>query len=150
MLFEEPMPAIDPTTPIGKVRLRIADWQDIPILPDSVIQSTLDDNSGNVYRAASICAQYILGILSSKTHKRLSQLETWSGEQFSNYLKFLQTTILNPHLAPIAPIPYSGVANDSDGDLQRFIEDWKNGYKAGAVVISPQTPGGVTEYEYGI
>ncbi len=141
---------IDPTTPIGKVRLRIADWQDIPLLPDSVIQSALDDNNNNVYRAASICAQYILGILSSKTHKRLNQLETWSGEQFSNYLKFLQMTVLNPHLTPIAPIPYSGVADDSEGDLKRFIEDWKAGYNCGSYVIPPQGPGAVIEYEYGI
>lgn len=138
---------IDPTTNVGKVRLRIGDWSDLPILPDTVITQALTDNNNNVYRAASLCAQYILATLSFKTHSRLDKLETWGSEAFNNYVKFLQTTVLNPTLSEIAPIPYSGSADD-DGQIKRFIQDWKAGYITGSVVIPPQTPGSVIEYEY--
>jgi hypothetical protein len=37
------MTVLDPTTSLGKIRLRIGDWHDLVILPDSVIQSALDD-----------------------------------------------------------------------------------------------------------
>jgi hypothetical protein len=139
--------ALDPTTNLGKVRLKIGDYSDLPILPDVVITSALADNDNNVNRTASLCAQYILGTLTSKTHKRLSQLETWSGEQFNNYVKFLQLTVLNPHLTTVAPIPYSGTGTE-DHSIQEFIESWKEGYLPGAVVIPPQAGGGVIEYDF--
>lgn len=121
------MAVIDPTTPVGKVRLRIGDFQDIPFLPDTVIQATLDEFSGNVPRAASQCAQYILAMLTSRTHRKLAQLETWSGEHFKNYVEFIKTTILNPHLMTLTPVPYTGMA-DEVHPLIQFIEDWNEGY----------------------
>lgn len=139
--------ALDPTTNLGKVRLKIGDWTDLPILPDSVITSVLADNDNNVNRASSLCAQYILGALTSRTHKRLAQLETWSGEQFSNYVKFLQMTVLNPHLTHVAPVPYSGSGTE-DHPIQTFIEDWKEGYLPGSEVIPPQQGGEVIEYSF--
>lgn len=119
--------AIDPTTPLGKVRLRIGDWSDLPILPDSVITAALADCQDNIPRASALCAQYILATLTSKTHKKLAQLETWSGEQFSNYVKFLQMTVLNPHMMAIAPIPYVG-DRDKIHPIQEFLESWPEGY----------------------
>ena len=50
------MPLIDPTTNLGKVRLRCGDFSDVPFLPDSVYEATLADTNNNVVRAAGICA----------------------------------------------------------------------------------------------
>lgn len=120
------MTTIDPTTPLGKIRLRIGDWQSLPILPDSVIQSTIDDCQGNVPRAASLCAQYVLGTLTAKTHRKLANIEVWTNEQFDNYVKFIKLTILNPHNMSIAPIPYSG--STQDHPLIVFTADWNAAY----------------------
>lgn len=117
------MPVIDPTTPLGKVRLRTGDWQDLPILPDAVIENALLDCQNSVPRASALCAQYILATLTAKTHKKLSQIETWSGEQFNNYVKFLQMTVLNPHMMTTAPIPYAG-GTDETHPLIQFMKDW--------------------------
>lgn len=136
--------ALDPSTNLGKVRLKIGDYSDLPILPDAVINQTLADNGNNVNRASGLCAQYILGALTARTHKRLSQLETWSGEQFTNYVKFLQMTVLNPNLSTVAPVPYSG-SGCEDHAIQDFIQDWQDGYLPGSVVIPPQGPGRVIE-----
>lgn len=121
------MPIIDPSTSIGKIRLRIGDWGDLPLLPDSVIQSALDDNQGNVPRAAALCAQYVLATLTAKTHRKLAQIETWGNEQFDNYVKFIKTTILNPHLASVAPIPYGG-GTDTEHPLIKFTREWNEQY----------------------
>ena len=117
---------LDPATPLGKIRLRIGDWQSLPILPDSVIQGALDDCQGNVPRAASLCAQYVLGTLTAKTHRKLAQIEVWGSEQFDNYVKFIKLTILNPHNMSIAPIPYSG--STQDHPLIVFTADWNAAY----------------------
>ena len=120
------MTTVDPATPLGKIRLRIGDWQSLPILPDSVILSALDDCQGNVPRAASLCAQYVLGTLTAKTHRKLANIETWSNEQFDNYVRFIKLTILNPHNMSIAPIPYSG--STQDHPLIVFTADWNAAY----------------------
>lgn len=138
--------ALDPTTPIGKVRLRIGDWSDLPILPDAVIASALEDCQNNVVRAASLSAQYVLATLTAKTHKKLSQIEVWSSEQFDNYVKFLKLTVLNPHLASVAPVPYVG-ERDLEHPLQTFMDEWKAGYSPGTVVIPKQTGSVTVEYE---
>lgn len=57
------MAVIDPSTNIGKLRLRLADWRDIQWLPDAVYQQTLDDTSNNLTASTRILAQYILAIL---------------------------------------------------------------------------------------
>lgn len=116
----------DPTTAVGKIRLRTGDWRDIPILPDSVIEQTLLDCDNNIPRAASQYAQYILATLSFKVHRKLTgQLEVWAGEQFDNYVKFLKMTILNPNLMEIAPVPYD---NTGCNPLIEFVEEWNTAY----------------------
>lgn len=119
---------IDPQTPIGKIRLRIGDWRDLPILPDVVIQGALDECDGNIPRAASLSAQYILGTLSAKTHRKLANIEVWGNEQFDNYVKFLKMTILNPHLMTISPLPY---ANTDTHPLIEFTKEWNSVYCGG-------------------
>lgn len=118
---------IDPTSVIGKVRLRIADWSDIPLLPDEVIESAIEECSGSIPRAAALCANYILGILSAKTHKRLSQLEVWGAEHFENYVKFLKLTILNPARMDMAPMPYSAALED-EHPMIKFTREWNEAY----------------------
>lgn len=117
---------IDPATPVGKIRLRVGDWADLPILPDSVIESALDDCNGNTPRAAALCAQYILGTLTSKTHRKLANIEVWSNEQFSNYVSFIKMTIFNPHNMSLAPIPYTGAVTKHP--LSVFTADWNAAY----------------------
>ena len=120
------MPVLDPSTPVGKIRLRCGDWQDLVILPDAVIEQALLDCDNNLPRASSLCAQYILAILTHKTHRKLTgQLEVWGGEEFDNYVKFLKITILNPNLMQLAPVPYD---NSSVNPLIAFVEDWNSAY----------------------
>jgi len=123
------MTVIDPSTPLGKVRLRVGDWSDLPILPDTVINSALEDCQGNVPRTAALCAQYILATLTAKVHRKLPTIETWSNERFNNYVEFIKTTILNPHLMPVSPIPYVNV--DDTHPLIAFVDDWNNQYCTG-------------------
>lgn len=117
---------IDPTTPIGKIRLRVGDWQALPILPDSVIQSALEDCNNNVPRAAALAAQYILATLTAKTHRKLANLEVWSNEQFENYVQFIKLTILNPHNMSIAPVPYATV--EKENPLVTFTQEWNKAF----------------------
>lgn len=124
------MPVIDPSTNLGKVRLRCGDWADLPLLPNEVIESALSESNNSVPKAASLCAQYILAMLTSRTHRKLAQLETWGNEQFENYVKFIQMTILNPNLAAIAPIPYAG-GTDTEHPLIQFQKDWAANYQGG-------------------
>jgi hypothetical protein len=125
------MPVPDPSTPIGKVRYRIGDIGQIPILDDAVIQGALDDANGNIPRASSQSAQYILATLSFKTHRKLQGLETWGDQQFANYLKFLNATILNPNLMSVAPIPYDNTGEENP--LMKFVEDWNKAYSCGCI-----------------
>jgi hypothetical protein len=119
---------IDPTTPVGKIRLRVGDWLDLPILSDAVIESALAECNDSIPRAAALCANYILAILTHKTHKKMAQLETWSDQQFDNYVKFIRMTINNPHHMGISPIPYN---NTGDGHpIIDFIEEWNSEYSS--------------------
>lgn len=125
--------ALDPSTPVGKVRLRIGDWSDLQLLPDVVITSALDDCAQSIPRASQLCSQYILATLTAKTHKKLANVEMWSSEQFANYVQFLKLTILNPAFMAVAPIPYVGAAQVHP--LIAFQQDWKAGYLPGAQVV---------------
>ena len=129
------MTVIDPTTSIGKIRLRTGDWADLTILPDTVLQSALTECDENVPRAAALCAQYILATLTAKTHRKFAQLETWSNEQFENYVRFLKLTVLNPNMMTISPIPYSGMDED-DHPLVKFVEEWNESYCPGYIDLS--------------
>ena len=117
---------VDPTTSVGKIRLRIGDWADLPILPDAVIAEALIDCDANVPRAASLCAQYILGTLTTKTHRKLANIEVWSNEQFDNYVKFIKLTILNPHTMSLSPVPYT--ASMTVNPMTTFASDWNAAY----------------------
>lgn len=121
------MTIIDPSTPLGKIRLRVGDWQSLPILPDSVILSALEDCQDNIPRASSLCAQYVLATLTHCTHRKLANLEVWGSEKFDNYVRFIKLTILNPHNMSIAPVPYSG-STEEEHPLIEFTNEWNKTY----------------------
>jgi len=124
------MANIDPTTSIGKLRLRCGDFMDIPIMPDSVYQSALDDNDGNLPRASILMAQYILASLTCQVRQKLAQVEVYGDQWYSQYLSFIKATLLNPNFMQIAPIPY-GAGITVTHPLQQFQEDWNNNYSGG-------------------
>lgn len=123
--------ALDPTTNIGKLRLRVADYSDLPYFPDAVYQSVLDDNDDNLPRSAITMATYILGMLSGKVHRKLGlQLEVWGAEAFANYKQFLLLTVKDPAFMTMAPIPY-GASGTTVDPLLQFMNDWNKNYTQG-------------------
>lgn len=122
---------IDPASAVGKIRLRIGDFSDLPILPDLVIESALTDSDNNIPRAAALCAQYILGTLTAKTHRKLSNLEVWGSEHFEQYVKFLKLTILNPNLMASSPVPYTGMAEE-EHPIIKFQRMWNEDFAGSA------------------
>lgn len=120
---------IDPSTNLGKVRLRIADVSDIPYLADSVIMTTLSDCDENLNTAAKICAMYILGMLSHKTHRKLAQLEVWGAEAFKAYKEFLILAYTNPAFMDFSPVPYSNIEEFSP--ILDFQANWNKGFYEG-------------------
>ena len=124
------MTTIDPTTNLGKLRLRVADFSDIPYLPDSVYNQTLVDTNNNLAESAKICAMYILGTLAFKTHRKMGlQLEIFSGEAFEHYKEFLLLTVSNPAFMSYAPLAQSSTTDSNI--LADFVSDWNRGYYAG-------------------
>lgn len=121
------MALIDPRSNVGRVRLRCADTGDLPFLSDDVIEVAIEDCSGNIPRAAALCAQYILGALTAKTRKRLNQIEVYGNEYFENYVKFLKLTILNPARMDMAPMPYSAALED-EHPMIKFTREWNEAY----------------------
>jgi len=124
---------LDPTTPIGRVRLRVADYSDLPLLPDEVYQATLDELNGSLVKASVRIASYILGMLTSQTHQKLSQIEVFGAEWYSNYKDFLRTTILNPNFMDMTPMPFVAQVTDQLGHvvdlpLVQFQKDWNNNF----------------------
>lgn len=118
---------IDPTSNIGKLRLRCGDYNEIGIMPDSVYQSVLDDNENNLNASARVMAMYILGALSKDSHRKLVQIEVWGKEAFDSYKEFLMLTFKDPAFMNLAPIPYSGGLTE-DHPLIQFATDWNNNH----------------------
>ena len=119
---------IDPTTDIGKLRLRTADLSDIPFLPDSVYTQTLVDSNGSLPIAAKTCAMYILGQLAFKTDRKMGlQLQVWGSQAYAQYEKFLILTATNPNFFDISPIPVN-VQGTSLHPLMQFQKDWNANY----------------------
>jgi hypothetical protein len=121
---------IDPSSPIGKVRLRCADYSDLPLFPDNVYQSVLTDVNGSIPQAAKRMAGYILGSLACQTHQKLAQMEIWGDGWFNNYRVFLEKTILNPNMMELGPIPF-GAGVDCEHPLIQFQEDFNNNWASG-------------------
>lgn len=119
--------AIDFASDIGRVRLRVADVSDLPILPDQVYSQVISDNGGNLPRAAKDIACMILGILSFKGHRKLAQMEVWNN-QFEQYKEFLILTTKDPAFMNISPIPYGSGSEEQVHPLIQFQQDWNKNY----------------------
>jgi hypothetical protein len=129
------MAILDPTTSIGKMRLRVGDFSDLPLMPDSVYKSALSDCGNSIPKASVLVAQYILGMLTAQTHQKLAQIEVFGAEWFQNYLAFVKATIANPNYMDIAPMPYVAQVKNEFGEttelpLVQFQKDWNANYVA--------------------
>lgn len=125
------MTTIDPTSPVGKIRLMISDWSDIPVLPDVVIQSALTNSSNNIPQAAKQCALYILGILSMKTDRQMGlQLVVKGSQAFTAYKEFLMLITTNPAFMSYSPIPYSATSGELSPIVQ-FQQSWVRNFPRG-------------------
>ena len=124
---ENNMPAIDPSTPIGKLRLRLADWRDIQILPDSVYQQTLTDCNNNMAKATATLAQYILAVLAQATRSKIGIIESYDGDAFTQYRQFIIDTISNPAIMTLSPIAFVTGAEE-ENPLTQFRDLWNAGY----------------------
>lgn len=87
---------LDLTDPIARVRLAVADWQDIPILPDETYEYLLTKNSNNEPATIKEAAYIILGTLSFGTRQRLDRVEVYGNMSFDQYMKFIKEVIKNP------------------------------------------------------
>lgn len=127
---------LDPTSNIGKMRLRVGDYSDMPIMPDEVYLSALADCNNYLPRASVLVAQYILAALTGQTQQKLAQIEVYGNQWFQNYLAFVKATILNPHLMPYVPLPYVPLLTDQYGNkvdlpLVEFQKDWNANFASG-------------------
>lgn len=130
------MTTLDPSTDVGRLRLRCGDYFDIPLFPDSVYEQTITDCNGYLPRAATLMCQYILGMLTQRVHKKLSQIEIFGTDYFNSYLAFVKATILNPAYMDISPLPYTPPIMDAWGNLLQqpiiqFQIDWNQNYAYG-------------------
>lgn len=118
--------AIDYSTDIGRVRLRVADISDLPYLPDSVYSQYITDASGNLPQAAKNIACVILGLLSFKTHRKLAQIEVFGSDAFKQYREFLLLTTRDPNFMQISPIAIG--PGTTVHPLIQFQQDWNKNY----------------------
>lgn len=130
------MTILDPTTNIGKMRLRVGDYSDFPLMPDEVYTSALTDCQGSLPRASVLVANYILASLTGQTHQKLAQVEVYGAEWFNNYLTFLKMTISNPANMLYTPLPYTPLTYDCHGNviavpLIQFSKDWNRNFAYG-------------------
>lgn len=126
------MTVIDPTTNLGRLRLRCADFSSIPYLPDSVYLQTLVDQGNDLPRTAKICATYILGMLAFKTHRKMGlQLEVWGREAFESYKEYLLMLVSNPAFMDVSPIAAVSLVSGQRNVLADFVSDWNQNYYYG-------------------
>lgn len=123
------MTTIDPTTDIGRLRLRVADFQDIPMMPDIVYTQTLIDTNGSLPLAAKTIAMYILGSLTSRTHRKLATIEVFGSDYYKQYRDFLILTQTNPNFMDLSPVPID-MSGDTLHPLIQFQQDWNLNYAA--------------------
>lgn len=112
-----------------KIRLRVGDYNDPVLLPNSVYTATLADNNNNVNKCVPIIATYILALFAQKSHSKLSYIEVWGSEVYNNYKDWLLKVVLNPMLNQASPVPYTGATSTTTKNpLIAFVEDWENSY----------------------
>ena len=132
------MAVIDLTTPIGRIRMAIGDFLDVPYLTDTQYQDMLDSNNQSENAVIQISAGYILMMLSFNTRCRLDRIETYGNQAFENYLKALKETIRNPAYGTVVPYIYAAGV---------YVEDVLSN-QADAEVVQRRLPIGGEHGEY--
>ncbi len=123
---------IDYSTPEGKLRMRLGDTSDIPIIPSSVYTSVYADNDNDLMRSVIAIGSMILGQLSFRTDRRMGlQLQVWGSQAFSNYRDFLLLTVTNPAFMSFSPIALQSLTSDNRNVLSEFVKDWNNNFYSG-------------------
>lgn len=118
--------ALDPTTPIGKVRLRCGDYNEsLPMFPDSVYQATLDDSNGSINRASRTMCYYILALMTQSSNVTLGVLSLYDADTAKAYMQYLNMVIKDSTFNGLCPIPYFGGA-DTPNPVVEFDETWTN------------------------
>lgn len=141
------MTILDPSSPIGKMRLRVGDYSDMPLMPDEVYASALTDCNNHLPRASVLVAQYILASLTGQTRQSLAQVEVFGNEWFANYMAFVKLTISNPNNMTVVPMPYTPLTYDEYGNqvevpLIQFQRDWNASFLAGRSDLDIRYSGG--------
>lgn len=121
------MTVIDPTTNLGRVRLAVGDWRDVPILPDSVINQVLADSGNNLRTAIRTCGSYILATLAFDGQAKMGIIETYGNHVFKQYQEYLYMVVKDANMNGICPIPYSSSGTTLHPILQ-FEQDFYNSY----------------------
>ncbi len=129
------MAVIDISTDLGKLRYRLGDFLDLPILPDSVYTQTLTDTknadgTNNLRAATTLCGNYILASLSFSSHQKMAVIEIYGNQTFDQYKQYLMMVVTNPAFNSISPIPYSASTGEVVPVL-RFQEDFAKNYASG-------------------
>lgn len=117
---------LDPTSNIGKVRLRVGDYQDPPMqfFPDSVYTSALEDNNQNIARASKAVACFILAQMCQQGNIVLGPLSLYDADMAKSYQVYLNMIIKDSSFSGFAPIPYFGGA-----DTPNPVVEWNNTWK---------------------
>lgn len=124
------MTTIDPSTNLGRLRLRLSDWNDIVILPDSVYNQTLIDTNNNLQQCVVQLGSMILGMLSQKVHRKLGTLEVFGNQVFDQYKQYLLMIIKDPAFSSLSPIPYSASGTNLI-PLIEFQKNWRQNFYTG-------------------
>ena len=123
---------IDYSTPEGKLRMRLGDTSDLPIIPSSVYTSVYADNNNNLMKSIVDIGSMILGQLSFRTDRKMGlQLQVWGSQAFSAYKEFLILTIKDPAFFNISPVALESLTKDNRNVLAEFINDFNNNYYYG-------------------
>lgn len=88
---------LDLTQARDRVRLAVADTNDLPVLSNDVYDYLLSKYTNNETAATKEAAYLILGQLSFNTRERLDRIETYGNMAFDQYLKFIGEVIKNPN-----------------------------------------------------
>jgi hypothetical protein len=121
---------IDISTNVGKLRYRLGDFLDLPILPDEVYENALIEKGDNLREATILCGQYILASLAFGVHRKMGLLEVYTGEKFAQYKEYLLMVVKDPAFNNISPMPYSASTDQTQALLQ-LQEDFANNWSSG-------------------
>jgi hypothetical protein len=116
---------IDPSSPIGQLRLALGDWRDIPVLSDDIIQSALDQKNNNFKAARTLCGQYILATLAFDSDAKMGIISTYGSQVFNQYRDYLMLVLRDPAFNGVCPLPYVAGA-DTQHPILQFQQDFTN------------------------